>query len=277
MPCEIVKNFTCEKSNTVRIYKRSGGNSGLLVTFVTGGPHFFCPDGSLPESLFAESIAPFSIPALLAVMIRIFLALFISVTTLLADVGKWEPEISAFEKADVRKGGILFTGSSTIRLWKSLERDFADLPVLNRGFGGSKMQDSVDFAERIVVPQEPRMVVLFAGTNDIAAGKSPEDVAKSFEAWVAKMKEKLPKTELCFLEITTSPSRWEQRDKVIAANQLIKPMCEKTGVKFIAIREKFFGADGTPRAELFVADRLHLNADGYKILADTVRPFLPKP
>ena len=210
-------------------------------------------------------------------MMRILLTLFISVSTLLADAGKWEPEISAFEKAGLRKGGIVFTGSSTIRLWKSLEKDFVDLPVLNRGFGGSRLQDSVDFAERIVVPQEPHMVVLFAGTNDIAAGKSPDDVARSFEAWVSKMKEKLPKTELCFLEITTSPSRWEQREKVVAANQLIKPICEKTGVKFIAIREKFFGADGTPRSELFATDRLHLNADGYKILTDAVRPFLTKP
>ncbi len=210
-------------------------------------------------------------------MIRILLALFVSFTTLLADAGKWEKEVAAFEKAEIRKGGIVFTGSSTIRLWKSLEKDFADLPVVNRGFGGSQMQDSAELAERIVVPQEPRMVVLFAGTNDIAAGKSPEDVARSFEAWLSKMKEKLPKTELCFLEITSSPSRWEQREKVVAANQLIRPICEKAGVKFIAIREKFFGADGTPREELFAADRLHLNADGYKILADTVRPFLPKP
>ena len=79
------------------------------------------------------------------------------------------------------------------------------------------------------------------------------------------------------MEITTSPSRWEQRDKVLAANQLIRPLCEKAGVKFIAIREKFMDAEGKPRPELFAADRLHLNADGYKILADTVRPFLPKP
>ena len=121
------------------------------------------------------------------------------------------------------------------------------------------------------------MVVLFAGTNDIAAGRSPEDVAKSFEVWVAKMKEKLPKTELCFFEITTSPSRWAQREKVVAANQLIKPLCEKAGVKFIPIREKLLGPDGAPREELFVADRLHLNADGYRILAEAVRPLLPKP
>ena len=210
-------------------------------------------------------------------MIRLLLTLFLSVSTLLADAGKWEKEVSAFEKMPVRKGAVVFTGSSSIRLWKTLEKDFEGLPVLNRGFGGSMMKDSAELAERIVVPHEPQMVLIFAGTNDISGGRSGEEVALSFEQWLGKMKEKLPKTELCFLEITTSPLRWEQRDKVLAANQLIRPLCEKAGVKFIAIREKFLDAEGKPRPELFVADRLHLNADGYKILADTVRPFLPKP
>lgn len=207
-------------------------------------------------------------------MLRILLALCLCFSTAFADSSKWEGEVSAFEKSVAEKGGIVFTGSSTIRLWKTLAKDFEGLPVVNRGFGGSQLQDSVDLAERIVVPLEPRLIVLFAGTNDISAGKSPEDVARSFEAWASKMHEKLPKAELCFLEITTSPSRWEQREKVVAANALIRPLCEKSGVKFIAIREKFFGPDGKPREELFAADRLHLNPDGYKILADAVRPYL---
>lgn len=210
-------------------------------------------------------------------MHRILLFLSLSFSSVLADAGKWEKEIAAFESAPIRKESIVFTGSSTIRLWKSLEADFTGLPVLNRGFGGSLMKDSAEFAERIVIPHEPRMVVLFAGTNDIAAGRSPEDVAASFEAWVAKMKATLPKTELCYIEMTSSPSRWEQREKVVAANALIKTLSDKAGVKTIVIREKLFGPDGKPREELFAADRLHLNADGYHILADAVRPFLPKP
>lgn len=208
-------------------------------------------------------------------MLRFLLPLLFCVIPAFADVGKWEKDVVAFEKAPLRKGGIVFTGSSSIRLWKTLEKDFEGLPVVNRGFGGSQMQDSAELAERIVLPHEPRMVVIFAGTNDINAGKSPEDVLHSFEAWVGKMKEKSPSTTLCFLEITTSPSRWQQREKVVAANSLIRAACEKLGVTFIPIREKFFGPEGNPREELFVADRLHLNAEGYKILADAVRPFLP--
>ena len=208
-------------------------------------------------------------------MLRHLLLLLIFAFSAFADVGKWENEVVAFEKAPVQKGGIVFTGSSTIRLWKSLEKDFEGLPVINRGFGGSQLQDSVDLGARIVAPHEPRMVVLFAGTNDIAGKKTAEEVFRAFEAWVALMREKLPKTELCFIEITTSPSRWEQRDTVVAANALIRPFCEKTGVKFIPAREKLLGEDGKPREDIFQADRLHLNPVGYKILADAVRPFLP--
>jgi lysophospholipase L1-like esterase len=93
----------------------------------------------------------------------------------------------------------------------------------------------------------------------------------------------LPKTEIRYIEITSSPSRWAQRDKVIEANRLISAFCKEASlvgntpaVHFIAVREKLLGTNGEPREELFEKDRLHPNADGYKIFADTIRPFLPK-
>jgi lysophospholipase L1-like esterase len=199
----------------------------------------------------------------------------------LADPAKWEKDIEAFEKADRDmppvKGDVIFTGSSTIRLWKTLAADFPGFRVVNRGFGGSQMEDSLYHAERILVSHAPAAVVIFAGSNDINAGKSPDVVAENFKAFVAKVRSVLPKTQICYIEITSSPSRWTQRDKVIEANRQIRAFCEATtGVKFIAVRDKFLGANGEPRGELFEADRLHPNADGYKILADAIRPFLPK-
>lgn len=198
-----------------------------------------------------------------------------------ADPAKWEKEIAAFEQADrehpPEKGGIVFTGSSTIRRWKTLAADFAGLRVVNRGFGGSQMEDSAYYVVRILVPHEPSAVVIFAGSNDINAGKTADAVVADFKAFVAKVRAQLPKTQIGFIEITSSPSRWSQREKVIEANRQIRAFCEESsGVKFIAAREKFLGTDGEPRAELFEADRLHPNADGYKILAEAIRPCLPK-
>ena len=214
-------------------------------------------------------------PVLLAIVSLIFTVVGI------ADPVKWEKAIAAFEQADrehpPEKGDIVFTGSSTIARWKTLADYFPGFRVVNRGFGGSQMEDSAYYAERILVPRQPAAVVIFAGSNDINAGKTAESVVENFKAFVAKVRAQLPKTEIGFIEITTSPSRWTQRDKVIEANRQIRAFCEESkGAKFIAVRGKFLGTNGEPRAELFESDRLHPNADGYKILADAIRPFLPK-
>ena len=198
-----------------------------------------------------------------------------------ADPAKWENAIAAFEQADLdhlpQKGGIVFTGSSTIARWKDVADYFSGFRVVNRGFGGSQMEDSVAFAERLLVPHEPAAIVIFAGSNDLNAKKSPERVADDFKAFVAKVRARLSKTEICFIEITSSPLRWAQRGQVVEANRLIRAFCEQTpGVKFMPVREKLFGESGEPRAELFASDRLHPNADGYKIIADAIRPFLPQ-
>ena len=209
------------------------------------------------------------------------LASLVFTAAAVADPAKWEKAIAAFEQADrehpPQKGGIVFTGSSTIARWKTLADYFPGFRVVNRGFGGSQMEDSLYFAERILVAHEPAAVVIFAGSNDINAGKSPDVVVENFKAFVAKVRAALPKTEIRYIEITTSPIRWAQRDKVVEANKQIRAFCEATpGVKFIAVREKLLGTNGEPRAELFESDRLHPNADGYKILADAIRPFLPQ-
>src|SRR5262249_31053266 len=112
------------------------------------------------------------------------------------DFAKWEKEIAAFEQSDHTnpppKGALLFIGSSTIRLWKSLAQDFPEQRVINRGFGGSEILDATHFAERIVFPCEPRMIFLRAGGNDLNAGKSPEQVFADFKAFVTRIHGKLP-------------------------------------------------------------------------------------
>jgi lysophospholipase L1-like esterase len=197
-----------------------------------------------------------------------------------ADPKKWEKEIAAFEAADRRRfprlGGIVFVGSSTIRMWKSLEQDFPGYGTVNRGFGGSQLPDSTYFAPRVLAPYQPRQIVLFAGTNDINAKRTPRQVAYDFSDFVVTVRQLLPRTRISYIELTSSPSRWAQRDAVVETNAIIKRLCQRNGVDFIPVREKLFGPSHEPRPELFLTDKLHLNADGYKILADAVRPFLTR-
>lgn len=195
---------------------------------------------------------------------------------------QWELSIAGFEAQDKASApapaGVVFVGSSTIALWKTLASDFPHHQVINRGFGGSELADSVYFADRIVIPYRPCMVILFAGTNDIEDGKTPQEIFTAFQAFVKKVQAALPGVAIGYIEITSSPSRWKSREAVLATNRLIQDFCAtRKNLKFIPVRAKLLGADGLPRKELFVADRLHLNADGYRILADAVRPFLPAP
>src|SRR5262245_43560052 len=140
------------------------------------------------------------------------------------DFSRWEKAIAAFEQQDQEKpppkSAVIFTGSSSIRGW-NLAKSFPGLDVVNRGFGGSQIADSVHFAPRTVLKHQPRMVVLYAGDNDLNAGKSPEQVAADFEAFVQVIHKDLPKTRVAFISIKPSLARWKIVDKVQKANALV--------------------------------------------------------
>jgi hypothetical protein len=193
----------------------------------------------------------------------------------------WEKEIAAFEQTDLTnpppKGGVEFIGSSMIRRWTTLAQDFPGQPVFNRGFGGSEIVDSTHFAPRIIFPYAPRMIVFRAGGNDLANGKSPEEVFADFKEFTAVVHVKLPTTEIVYLSWSPTPSRWKQHEQEMELNRLVKNFAEATPqVKYIETYDLPLGADGRPRPELFVADQLHFNADGYKLLAERVRPLFAK-
>jgi lysophospholipase L1-like esterase len=196
------------------------------------------------------------------------------------DFAKWEKEIAAFEAADRErmppKGGVLFIGSSGIRLWKTLAQDFPHHKVINRGFGGSEIVDSTHFADRIVFPYEPRMIFLRAGGNDIHAGRTPGQVADDFREFVETVHRRLPNTDVLFIAWNPAPDRWGEQDKLKRLNKLVRKQAARLPhVGFVDAWDVSLTKDGKPRRELFVADQLHFNAEGYKLLVERVRPFMP--
>lgn len=193
----------------------------------------------------------------------------------------WEKEIAAFEKSDQTnpppKHAILFTGSSTVRLWTTLAQDFPNEQVINRGFGGCEIVDCTHFANRIVFPYEPRMIVFRAGGNDLWAGKSAEQVFADFKEFVATVHQRLPKTVIVFISWSPTVSRWKGVEKERALNHLVEEFCRaKPLLKYIETSDLTLDEHGQPRADLLRADQLHLNAEGYKLLAERVRSQLPK-
>ena len=149
--------------------------------------------------------------------------------------------------------------------------------MLNRGFGGSEIADSVHFAERTVIPYAPRQVVLYAGGNDLAGGKPVEKVIEDFKAFTGKIRAALPEAEIDYISIAGNPSRWAHVDKVKSVNAAIETWIgEQPGMKFINVFPHMLGADGLPKPEIFVEDKLHMNAAGYAIWKEVVGPFLRK-
>ncbi len=191
----------------------------------------------------------------------------------------WAEEIVRFEAADrltpPRPGGVLFVGSSSIRLWPALEADFPGVNVLQRGFGGSELSDVVHYAPRIVLPYRPRLIVLYAGDNDLAAGKSPVAVFRHYRAFVALVLRELPETRIAFIAIKPSGARWALVEQVRAANALVRRYtASDPRLLYVDVFTPMLGPDGMPREELFVADRLHMNARGYALWRDLLVPIV---
>lgn len=191
---------------------------------------------------------------------------------------KWEKEIVALEAGDATnrppRGGIVFVGSSSIKRWTTLASDFPGLPVINRGFGGSQLADAVNFAERVVIPCQPRQVVIYAGGNDINAGKSPEVVYGDFVALVTKLQAALPHTKIAYIAVAPNPARWQQVGKVQRLNSLATAYCRRHDLTFIDVFPLMLGPDGQPKPDIFVADRLHMNPNGYAIWRAAIAPHL---
>lgn len=181
---------------------------------------------------------------------------------------RWQQSFDAFDAADREKqplsGGVVFVGSSSIRLWNGLENTFDSVPVIQRGFGGSRMADCSENVRRLVLPYKPRLVVVYAGDNDLAEGDSPQDVLTSFRAFVAGVHETLPQTRIAYISIKPSPRRAALLPKVREANTLIQRYAAETAnLDYIDVFTPMLDVDGQPRTDLYGPDRLHMNSAGY--------------
>jgi len=194
---------------------------------------------------------------------------------------RWEPAIRTFEAADKTnpppRNAVLFIGSSSIRLWTNLAQAFPGHTVINRGFGGSELSDSVAFADRIVVPYKPKLILLYAGDNDIASGKSPQRVLDDFKAFVTRIHASLPRTRIAYIAIKPCPARERFLEQVKTTNRLIQEYAASDKrLLFIDIFTPMLTNEGRPRADLCIRDGLHPNAQGYALWASIIRPILDK-
>jgi len=191
----------------------------------------------------------------------------------------WKHDIAAFVAHDKTnpplQHGVLFIGSSSIRRWPTLQEDFPGVPVINRGFGGSTIADSTYYADKIVVPYHPRVIVMYAGDNDIAEGLTPTQVIDDFKAFVARVHRDLPETVIIYLPIKPTVARASMWPDMQTANAGIRDWAEtRPKVRYVDTVNAMLDKDGQPRPELLVDDGLHMNPAGYAIWINTLRPVL---
>ena len=196
-----------------------------------------------------------------------------------ASPNQWEPEIKRFVESDrqnpPKPGSIVFIGSSSIRLWTSLAKDFPSESVINRGFGGSENPDSTYFAGRLITRYRPRMVVLYAGDNDLVNGRSPAQVLKDFAAFVKRVRRDLPTVRIAFISIKPSPAREHLLERMREANTKIRAYAaRRKDVVYIDVFTSMLTKEGKARPELFGEDGLHMNRSGYELWRSVVEPYL---
>ena len=192
---------------------------------------------------------------------------------------QWEEAIQKFEQEDKQNpppnGAVLFAGSSSIRMWNSLQDDFPGVTTINRGFGGSHMSDLNHYIDRIVLPYTPAMIFVYEGDNDIAAGKSPEEVLTDFQTFVDRVHAKIPDTPIGFIAIKPSTARLDMVNDMRTANELVKKYTLwKSNLEFIDIFSPMLGPDGYPREELLLDDGLHMTEAGYEVWTKIITPYI---
>ena len=192
-------------------------------------------------------------------------------------------EIQAFKTADSisfpRKNQVLFIGSSSFRMWKKVNEDLPGYTILNRSFGGSTLKDQVRYRYDVMFPYQPKQIVLYCGENDLAESDTvtADMVVTRFTTLFGLMRSKYPDVPFVFVSIKPSPSREHLLPKVIDANAKIKAwLADKKKTVFVDVFHAMLNADGTIMQDIFLADRLHMNAKGYAIWIRLLKPHLLK-
>jgi lysophospholipase L1-like esterase len=191
----------------------------------------------------------------------------------------FESEVNALEaklsQSPISSSPVVFYGSSSIRLWKSLQQDFSGYAVLNCGFGGSRLTDCVRYANRIVLPRKPSAIVIYAGDNDLAGGAAPEKVFQSFKQLFAIFRTYSPSIPIAFVSVKPSPARMGFLENILKFNQLVDDFLKtQPETEYIDVCSDMLGQDRKPIQALFVSDQIHLSPAGYQILRKEIGGFL---
>ncbi|MFK8008504.1 MAG: GDSL-type esterase/lipase family protein [Saprospiraceae bacterium] len=198
-----------------------------------------------------------------------------------APFARFQNEIDNFIEQDKKnsfpKKEVMMTGSSSIRFWTTMDKDFPKFSVLNRGFGGATIPEVLHFAGKYIFQHEPQIIVFYCGENDISEGASPETVFASFKTFVKIIETRLPETKLIYISMKPSIARWNLWPEYQAGEKLIKEFVNKNPkIEYMDSSISMLEKNGEVRKDIFVEDGLHMNAKGYEGWTEQLKPILEK-
>ncbi len=195
---------------------------------------------------------------------------------------RFELQVRSYEAGDRARppptGAILFAGDSQFFRWKTIHEDLPGYTLINRGIDSFQIEHLVQFADRLVLPYQPRLIVIHAGGNDVHNGKQPARVLADFQAFVARVRVKYPTVPIVFSSITPGPGRWDEAARRVETNRVLREyIATQPDLAFIDLWNAMLTSDGQPREDLWVADRVHPNHAGYLLRVRLTKPFLGAP
>lgn len=216
------------------------------------------------------------------ISIRIFiltLVFFIHISLMAQDPLRFGQEVAALTKIDFKPDStnnlILFTGSSSMRLWKDYQSYFPEKKIINTGFGGSHMSDLLYYADPLILRFSPKQIFIYEGDNDIGDKENPDSILAEAKLLVGKIKNYLPNAEIVFISAKPSISRWELRREYDKLNMLLSGFASETDqVKFLNVWPVMMDSNMNLNKSLFLEDGLHMNKAGYDLWAKEIRKFI---
>lgn len=204
-------------------------------------------------------------------LLILFVALLFITTNLFAqDPTRFQSEVDALDNKDFNinpdKPTVVFTGSSSVRMWNNLDEIFSEINVINTGFGGSQTSDLLFYLDELVLKHQPDKIFIYEGDNDIAASETRITILPEMTRLVTLIREELPNSEIYFISPKPSIARWSLKEDYEYLNKMLETVFRYTeGVTFIDVWNPMLNENGEPMNDIFLEDDLHMNSKGYEI------------
>jgi lysophospholipase L1-like esterase len=181
-----------------------------------------------------------------------------------------------YEEVPPLEGSIVFTGSSSIKMWKEIQSDFPEQPIINTGFGGSQTSDLIHYVDELIIEYQPKKIFIYEGDNDISEGKTTSEIMEDMHTLVGKIKTKLPEAQIFLISAKPSISRWHLKDKYLELNSQFEEYQQShDNIEYVDVWTPMLDGEGNPKADIFLEDQLHMNPSGYEIWAKVLDKYIP--